>query len=166
MSSYEFRAFYGRSKRGGTFLNVKGLAKDLKTAREDTAAEVKGDLEKVVKDWEKKTKFTVTTEVRNNASIIRISTSNKIFILVNDGTRPHIIRPKKAKFLHFKDGYIAKTIPNHLESRLGGTPNGAGDVFAKEVHHPGTVARNFFRTISRLRVKSFQERVDKALSKV
>jgi hypothetical protein len=42
---------------------------------------------------------------------------------VNDGTRPHIIRPKNAKVLAFKSG--------------GRT------VFAKVVHHPGTRARPF-----------------------
>jgi hypothetical protein len=43
--------------------------------------------------------------------------------MVNDGTRPHIIRPKRAKALRFKVG--GKT------------------VFARIVHHPGTRARPF-----------------------
>lgn len=43
--------------------------------------------------------------------------------MVNDGTRPHIIRPKRAKALRF---------------RVGGKV-----VFARIVHHPGTRARPF-----------------------
>lgn len=43
--------------------------------------------------------------------------------MVNDGTKPHIIRPKRAKALRFKAG--GKTL------------------FAKVVHHPGTRARPF-----------------------
>lgn len=43
--------------------------------------------------------------------------------MVNDGTKPHIIRPKRANALRFKVG--GKT------------------VFAKVVHHPGTRARPF-----------------------
>ena len=43
--------------------------------------------------------------------------------MVNDGTRPHIIRPKRAQVLRFK---------------VGGRT-----VFAKVVHHPGTRARPF-----------------------
>jgi len=43
--------------------------------------------------------------------------------MVNDGTKPHIIRPKRAKALKFKMG--GKT------------------VYAKVVHHPGTRARPF-----------------------
>lgn len=42
---------------------------------------------------------------------------------VNDGTRPHIIRPKNAKALRF---------------RVGGQV-----VYARVVHHPGTKARPF-----------------------
>ena len=43
--------------------------------------------------------------------------------MVNDGTKPHIIRPKRAKALRFKVG--GKT------------------VYAMVVHHPGTRARPF-----------------------
>ncbi|WP_030684284.1 HK97 gp10 family phage protein [Streptosporangium amethystogenes] len=43
--------------------------------------------------------------------------------MVNDGTRPHLIRPRRAQVLRFKVG--GKT------------------VFAKVVHHPGTRARPF-----------------------
>lgn len=43
--------------------------------------------------------------------------------MVNDGTRPHIIRPRQAKALKFK---------------IGGRT-----VYAKVVHHPGTRANPF-----------------------
>jgi hypothetical protein len=43
--------------------------------------------------------------------------------MVNDGTRPHLIRPRRAQVLRFK---------------VGGRT-----VFAKVVHHPGTRARPF-----------------------
>jgi phage gpG-like protein len=42
---------------------------------------------------------------------------------VNDGTRPHVIRPRRAQALRF---------------RIGGRT-----VFAKEVHHPGTRAKPY-----------------------
>jgi hypothetical protein len=164
--TFEFKAIQGRTKKGGSFLNVKGLSRDLRAAREETAALVRGDLEKSVKDWDKKPKFIVKSLIRADESIISIFTDNELYIMLNNGTRPHIIRPKNARMLYFKDAYNAKTIPNVLESRPGGTPNGAGDVFAKEVHHPGTKARRWFWTISRLRQKDFQQRVDKALGKL
>jgi hypothetical protein len=43
--------------------------------------------------------------------------------MVNDGTRPHIIRPRRARVLRFQ---------------VGGRT-----VYAREVHHPGTRANPF-----------------------
>jgi hypothetical protein len=45
---------------------------------------------------------------------------------VEFGTKPHIIRPKNKKSLHWKQGNK--------------------DVFAKIVHHPGTFPQPFIRT--------------------
>ena len=60
--------------------------------------------------------------------------------MVNDGTKPHIIRPKNAKALAFK---------------IGGRV-----VFAKVVHHPGTKAQPFLdralREVARARGYSFK----------
>lgn len=49
---------------------------------------------------------------------------------VHDGTRPHVIRPKNARFLVFEAG--------------GRT------VFAKSVNHPGTRARPFLRNAANI----------------
>ena len=46
-------------------------------------------------------------------------------LFVEYGTQPHIIRPKNGKALHWK--------------------NGSKDIFATEVHHPGTTAQPFIR---------------------
>lgn len=60
---------------------------------------------------------------------------------VNDGTRPHIIRPRRAKALRF---------------RVGGRI-----VYASVVHHPGTKARPFLddalRQVAAARGYSFRE---------
>lgn len=61
--------------------------------------------------------------------------------MVNDGTRPHIIRPRRAQALRF---------------RMGGRI-----VFAKLVHHPGTRARPFLdralREVAALRGYRFRQ---------
>jgi hypothetical protein len=61
--------------------------------------------------------------------------------MVHDGTRPHIIRPKRAQALRF---------------RIGGRV-----VFAKVVHHPGTRPRPFLdkalREVSASRGYSFRQ---------
>lgn len=53
----------------------------------------------------------------------RVSTNVEYAPYVHDGTRPHIIRPRRRQALRF---------------RVGGMT-----VFAKVVHHPGTRARPF-----------------------
>lgn len=56
-------------------------------------------------------------------SVYTIGSDVEYAQMVHDGTRPHIIRPKRAKALRF---------------RIGGRI-----VYAKVVHHPGTKARPF-----------------------
>jgi hypothetical protein len=54
------------------------------------------------------------------------------------GTAPHIIKPVNAKALHWKGG--------------------GGDVFAKEVHHPGTSAQPFIRNTCYHKLKEIIDR--------
>ena len=56
-------------------------------------------------------------------SVFTIGSDVEYAQMVHDGTRPHIIRPKRAQALRF---------------RIGGRI-----VYAKVVHHPGTKARPF-----------------------
>lgn len=56
-------------------------------------------------------------------------------VFIEGGTRAHDIRPKRARALRFATGSGV---------RLSGRPRkGAGVVFAKRVHHPGTKADPF-----------------------
>lgn len=50
-------------------------------------------------------------------------------LFVHEGTKPHVIRPKKAKLLAFE---------------WDNGPNGPGMYFFGEVHHPGTQPNRFF----------------------
>ncbi len=56
-------------------------------------------------------------------SVFTVGSDVEYAQMVHDGTRPHIIRPKRAQALRF---------------RIGGRI-----VYAKVVHHPGTKARPF-----------------------
>lgn len=83
-------------------------------------------------------------------------TSDKIFMFVDEGTRPHPIYPVRARRLHFLSGYTAKTSPGSLRSQAGG-PYG-DDVFAHAVHHPGTEARRFTEIVAD-RAKGFVPKI-------
>ncbi len=64
---------------------------------------------------------------------------------VEEGTRPHIIRPRNGRALRFVggSGRISQPGPNQRVATLGG-----GVVFAKVVNHPGSPARPWFRPIT------------------
>jgi len=58
----------------------------------------------------------------------RVGSTSEIAPHMEYGTSPHVIRPKNAKSLHWYDW-----------------ENEGADVYAKQVHHPGTAPRPFFR---------------------
>jgi hypothetical protein len=72
--------------------------------------------------------------------------------LDRSGTRPHIIRPRRAKVLRFKWGgpgsYRAKTIKGG-RFRGPGKVQGGKTVYRKKVMHPGFEARHFTERINK-----------------
>lgn len=87
--------------------------------------------------WSNKPAITV----QSTPSSRQIRVIGKIYGYVDKGTRPHIITPKRSRYLSFRGGYKAKTSPGVLSSGSGGASGKR--VFAKLVHHPGTRPRNF-----------------------
>lgn len=77
------------------------------------------------------------------------------------GTRPHIIRPVRAKALVFRAGYTAKTTPRVIGSKSGGSSGPV--VYAQEVRHPGTKDREFEQEIAKREQPKFKRRGQKAI---
>jgi hypothetical protein len=91
-------------------------------------------------------------------------TDNPIFGYVDEGTRPHIIRPRVAKALRFNTVFRAKTIPNQMTSREGvSSPPVA---VRMEVHHPGTKPRNFTKLMAKRSGKRFPRNIAKAMKTI
>jgi len=61
--------------------------------------------------------------IESSGPVGYVSTSSPIAEYHHNGTRPHVIRPTRRKFLRF--------------------PGGRGVTFAKVVHHPGTKPNRF-----------------------
>lgn len=120
-------------------------AKEL--ALDAMAKEASAMFEKTFSTWKNKP----TISIRATSNTRQIKVIGKIYEYVDKGTRPHIITPKRARFLSFRGGYKAKTSPGVITSRSGGASGKR--VFAKLVHHPGSEARDFSVII--------QERVQK-----
>lgn len=124
---------------------------------DDSARAVADDLERPTREWKRSVKM----QIKAIAEGRQISTDNEIYGYVAKGTRPHIIRAKNAKYLAFGSVYAPKTIVNSLESRSGGP--GPADTFRKEVHHPGTEARNFDKEAAKNARKAYPARMRQAV---
>ena len=64
----------------------------------------------------------------------------KILVFAHEGTRPHVIMPKRASRLAFQVAAGTGPLTPQMRFQGGGVP-GAVAVFAKKVHHPGQPPR-------------------------
>lgn len=127
-------------------LNESGMRLELLNALRKAARQIKKDYEATVATWDTDVKFKEQVSLKESAPSISITTDNEVYRYVNEGTKPHIIEPVRAKRLRFQSGYNAKTTPGVLSSKNGGA-NG-DTVFSMRVKHPGTKARKFDEAVN------------------
>lgn len=121
---------------------------EVNEAVSELGEEMKGDFEDVVNDWQTQVTFRKTIRVESGGVSVTVGPAQnaRIWHFVDKGTRPHIIRPKRAGYpLRFRTGYSARTAPGHAHVGSG-TASGPWRS-AHEVRHPGTEAREFTTTI-------------------
>jgi len=125
------------------------MLEEVKDGLEEAKTTLIKSHEKVVADWEHKPEFRARSRVSINEIAIDIYPSGEyknIWRYVDEGTKPHTIKPKNSKILKFRPNYSPKTSPN--PARYGGAGGSFGDwVFTKSVNHPGTEAREFTKVI-------------------
>lgn len=121
--------------------NRAEVARRLREVVRDTAIDAKADLEKTVASWQREVNFGIEPIVDG----LRVDTDDPIWHMVDEGTRPHVIVPRRAKVLYFGPGSSPKTRPRVIGS-TGGSRGGA-PVVAHRVNHPGTEAREFSETV-------------------
>ena len=108
--------------------------------------------ERVVADWRHKPEFKARKVVNQRGVAVDIYPAGEykmIWVYVDQGTEPHLIRPKRARRLRFQTGYHPRT--SAKPARYGASDGGKATgpvVYASVVHHPGTKARNFTQTIA------------------
>lgn len=124
---------------------------------------IKASFNETTKTWNRKPVFEEQISLAGGPQV-EIYTTDEIYGYVDQGTRPHVIRPVKAKALRFQSGYKAKTIPGVIGSQNGGS---FGDtVFSKGVQHPGNAPRNFSKEIEKIWTPRFKRAMEAAMSQV
>ena len=114
----------------------------MKAARE-MEKDVKGAFVDATSGWKKPPTWRGYVRLTASNIYISVGTDNEIFKFVDEGTKAHIIRPVRAKMLHWQE-------------------NGQ-DFFAKEVHHPGTKAQNISKEIREIWLGLMPDYFDKYL---
>ena len=125
--------------------HTANMGREIKAALDDLGKQIKKTFEGTTATWETDVKFDVDVTMNNSKAEIVVSTDNEIYGYVNEGTKPHIIRPKRARRLAFRTGYRPKTRPKSITSGPGGASGPW--VTAGVVHHPGTKAREFTKYV-------------------
>ena len=136
---------------------------EMLNALRKAGTQVKGDFEKTTATWSKKPEFEMLISLTGPGPVLLVGTDDEIYGYVSKGTRPHPIRPRRAKRLRFQSGYKAKTQPGVIGSTMGGSFGPT--VFSLGVMHPGTAARKFEETIRKKREKWFKRQMEAAMSR-
>ena len=117
---------------------------------------VYGDLRASIGNPMKEGIFEVKKNVFGSALGVMFGTAKEQGIWVEEGTKPHIIRPVKAKMLAWPVGPVGQRIKissggikrggliyRTKKGKITGKADNQEYRFAKEVHHPGTKAQHF-----------------------
>lgn len=126
-------------------LNPRQLHGAMTDTLRDLGKEAKADFNRITRTWEHRVSVEVLMDPRNLDLIV--GTDDKIFGMLEKGTRPHAIFPKRAKALRFMSGFTPKTTPNSIFSGQGRSFGSV--VFRPFVQHPGTKPRNWMNVIDR-----------------
>jgi len=142
-------------------LNEAAMRRELGNELTAIAKEVNTDFDKTTKTWKHKPVWVQTVKTGDRKAEFAVLTDDEIYGYVDRGTKPHIIRPKRASRLAFGVGGSPKTTPRVIGS-TGGS-RGAAMVYSLGVQHPGTKAREFEKTLATTWRKLFGPRMKTAM---
>lgn len=139
---------------------AKALQKAIKAAVKAEAKAVRKDLLQPTTTWAHDVDVTIDETGENS---YEVSTQDEIYGYVDKGTKPHKIRPKRAKALRFNSKFKAKTTPNSLKAGKGFSKPPTR--FAQEVSHPGSKPRKFTAQAKKLSKARLNKRIIEAVQK-
>lgn len=142
-------------------LKIQEMRLELLNGLRAAAKAVEKDYKLTTATWEHQPKFETVIALGKTKAEFLVGTDDEIYRYVDEGTKPHMIFPKKAKMLRFQGGYSAKTQPGVIGSTTGGA-NGP-IIYSKGVMHPGTKARRFSEIINKKHEGLFKDRMHEAM---
>lgn len=150
----------------GKLLNVATMQREIDRAVFKTLQAGSTEFKKTTRTWETVVVFVIDGPNNFRGSV---GTNSDIYNYVARGTRPHLITPKRGKFLSWESGtYRAKSTPGVLGSKSAGLipTGGVGQaIFARSVRHPGTKARGYEQAVAKRLQLVFERNVTAAILK-
>ena len=137
--------------------DFSGLRRVLRNTHRQVVEAARADFHVTTQTWTHQPQFTTNADERGGT----VETTDQIYGYVSGGTQPHIIRPRRKRVLRFRIGGQAKTIPNEIMSQRGA--RGRQIVFARQVRHPGTQARNFDKVIKQKWDREYPAQLQRAI---
>lgn len=131
--------------------------------RQKTDPDLKRFFKGTTEGWQKQPEFRAHHFETAQQIGVRVYTSDDIYGLVNAGSPPHLILPRNRGFLRFQPGYSSATKPGSLRSRA--YRRTGKTVKRGSVKHPGFAARKFNKQIKDAYTPTFENDVDKLVSK-
>lgn len=113
--------------------------------------------------WKTNVKFDRLVDVSDRGVEILVGTDNLIYDYVSKGTKRHLIRVRRARFLRFNSQFSPKSMPGVIASMPGFS--GGDVVYRKQVMHPGSKARNFDKAIAKKWQPLLRRRLEKAMAR-
>lgn len=125
----------------------KRIPQRLSVAVNLSLADLQAKGNKAVSDWSDKPRFERELSIKPDLIIGRLIVKGSDaaalhFMWTDQGTKAHIIRPKKAPMLRFQTGYAPRTAPI-AKAQVGDGKASGQHVSTLVVLHPGTTARQF-----------------------
>lgn len=141
-------------------LQVDSIRLELLNELRRQGKETEAEFAKTVATWNDKPKFESEISLSGGDAMVLTGPTGsdeavQHFEWVDQGTKPHIIRPRRGRVLRFSSKFTPKTRKGWIGSQRGG-PSG-DPVYAPVVHHPGTQARELSEAIQKRRKKKFTE---------
>lgn len=139
-------------------IDLAAIRKRIEQGLDDTAVEVKDDLDATTASW----KHSVAFVTKKQSMQRTISTRDKIYGYVEKGTPAHDIAPRNTLYLKFGWKPTPKTKPGVIGSGPGA--KGSPTVFTKKtIRHPGTKPRRFVPAIVKKRRTRLAENIQAQL---
>lgn len=158
--------YIGSTLRQFVITNYNAARRVLAEELTELGNDQKDYFEAVTSDWKRKPNFkvlTIITPTELGYAVIAIGENSDIWQYVDEGTRPHIIRPKSPeKPLAFRGNYSARTAPI-AKAHVGSGQSSGAWVKTFVVFHPGSDARLFAETYLKDNTTERRRRIENAL---